>query len=106
MYYAEKALTKTLPKLANEATDRELERAFKAHLKETEDHVANLEHVFKQIGEPAEAHPCAGISGVKREHDDFVQESGSSGKAFDTFLIGAAARGEHYEIAGYKGSSR
>jgi len=53
MYYAEKALAATLPKLAQEATDQELSRAFTAHQKETKKHVSNLEKVFKQIGERA-----------------------------------------------------
>ena len=47
MYYAEKTLATTLPKLAQEATDPELSRAFTAHQKETEKHVSNLEKVFK-----------------------------------------------------------
>lgn len=103
MYYAEKALTKTLPKLAEEATDRELSRAFAAHLKETEKHVTNLERVFRQIGEKAEAHPCPGIEGIKKEHDDFMSENDPSAEIVDSFLTGAAARAEHYEIAGYTG---
>lgn len=72
MYYAEKALTTVLPKLAEEASDRELSRAFTSHLRETEKHVANLEKVFRQMGKGPEAHPCAGIEGIKKEHDDFM----------------------------------
>ncbi len=103
MYYAEKALTKVLPKLADEATDRELSRAFTSHLKETEKHVTNLEQVFREIGKQPQAHPCPGIDGIKKEHDDFVQESGPSSKMLDAFLTGAASRAEHYEIAAYTG---
>jgi ferritin-like metal-binding protein YciE len=103
MYYAEKALTKTLPKLADEASDRELSRAFTAHLKETEKHVTNLERVFRQIGEKAEATPCPGIEGIKKEHDDFIAGNDPSAKIVGNFLTGAAARAEHYEIAGYTG---
>jgi len=103
MYYAEKALTKTLPQLAQETTDSELKRAFQSHLKETEKHVSNLEKVFKQMGEPAKAQPCPGIEGIKKEHDEFVEENGQRGEVLDAFLTGAAARAEHYEIAGYTG---
>jgi ferritin-like metal-binding protein YciE len=103
MYYAEKALTKTLPQLAKEATDRELQRAFKTHLTETEKHVTNLERVFEQLGRRAEGQPCLGIDGIKREHDEFVEENDSRGEIMDAFLTGAAARAEHYEIAGYTG---
>ena len=103
MYYAEKALTQTLPKLAREATDAELTRAFNSHLKQTEKHVANLEKVFRQIGKPIQAHPCPGIEGIKKEHDDFMRESQPTAKMRDAFLTGAAARTEHYEIAAYTG---
>jgi len=103
MYYAEKALATTLPKLAQEATDAELSRAFTAHQKETEKHVSNLEKVFKQLGESAEAHPCPGIDGIKKEHDDFMKENEPSTAMRDAFLTGAAARTEHYEIAAYTG---
>jgi ferritin-like metal-binding protein YciE len=103
MYFAEKTLATTLPKLAEEATDAELSRAFTAHQKETQKHVANLEKVFRQIGESAQAHPCPGIEGIKKEHDDFMRENQPSAAMRDAFLTGAAARAEHYEIAAYTG---
>ena len=103
MYYAEKTLATTLPKLAQEATDPELSRAFTAHQKETEKHVSNLEKVFKHIGLSAQAHPCPGIDGIKKEHDEFMKENTPSDAMRDAFLTGAAARAEHYEIAAYTG---
>lgn len=103
MYYAEKALATTLPKLAREASDGELSRAFTAHHKQTEKHVANLEKIFAQLGESAQAHPCPGIDGIKKEHDDFMSENEPSAAMRDAFLTGAAARAEHYEIAAYTG---
>ena len=103
MYYAEKALTKVLPRLASEATDRELSKVFTRHLDETRDQVENLEQVFKNIGKRAEAQPCPGIEGIKEEHDHFMKENEPSDKMLDVFLTGAAARTEHYEIAAYTG---
>jgi len=103
MYYAEKTLTKVLPKLAEEASDRELSRAFSSHLKQTEGHVANLEKVFRAIGKTPQATTCPGIEGIKKEHDEFVQSSSPSTDMLDAFLTGAAARAEHYEIAAYTG---
>ena len=103
MYYAEKTLTNVLPKLAKEASDGELSRAFTSHLKQTETHVKNLEKVFRSIGKTPQAHLCPGIEGIKKEHDDFLQESRPSAAMLDAFLTGAAARAEHYEIAAYTG---
>jgi ferritin-like metal-binding protein YciE len=101
MYYAEKALTRTLPQLAQEATDGELSRAFTSHLKETEKHVTNLEKVFKEIGKVAQPHHCPGIEGIKKEHDDFMRENQPTPVIRDAFLTSAASRTEHYEIAAY-----
>ena len=103
MYYAEKTLTKVLPTLAEEASDRELSRAFTSHLKDTEKQVANLEKIFRSMGKTPEARRCAGIEGIKREHDEFVQEHDASTEMLDAFLTGAASRTEHYEIAAYTG---
>ena len=55
IYWAEKALTKALPKMIKNATTDELVDALKAHLDETKNHVTRLEHVFEAIGEKASA---------------------------------------------------
>jgi ferritin-like metal-binding protein YciE len=102
IYYVEKALTNVLPKLASEARDRELASGFKTHLRETERHVGNLEKIFKQLGRPPQAEQCPGFDGIKREHDEFMQEN-TGQQVVDVFLTGAAARTEHYEIATYTG---
>lgn len=102
IYYVEKSLTKTLPRLAAETKDKELASGFKAHLRQTERHAKNIEKIFKQLGEPARVEPCPGFEGIKKEHDDFVKEHPSQ-PVLDVFLTGAAARTEHYEIAAYTG---
>lgn len=103
VYYAEKQLTKVLPTLANEADDRELTKAFQKHLTETREQVENLEQVFKNIGRRAQGESCPGIDGIKKEHDQFMQENDPSTSVRDVFLTGAASRTEHYEIAAYTG---
>jgi ferritin-like metal-binding protein YciE len=103
MYYAEKSLTTVLPKLAEEASDRELSQAFEHHLDQTKSHVTNLERVFEQLGQRPEGQPCPGIDGIKEEHDTFVKEHEPTAELMDVFLTGAAARAEHYEIAAYTG---
>lgn len=100
--YAENVLVKALPKLAKEATDPELAKAFESHLAETKQHVANVEQVFKQLGAKAKAEPCIGIEGIKAEHDEFMKQENPSKEITDLFLTGAAARVEHYEIAAYE----
>ncbi|MGZ4420028.1 MAG: YciE/YciF ferroxidase family protein [Gaiellaceae bacterium] len=101
--YAERVLAKALPKLEREASDEELADAFKAHQAETEQHVSNIERAFETLGEKVKAEKCPGIDGIKQEHDDFVKDESPSPEILDSFLTGAGARAEHYEIAAYEG---
>jgi ferritin-like metal-binding protein YciE len=101
--YAERVLVKALPKLEKEATDQELAESFNEHQAETEQHVANLEQAFEELGEKVKAEKCPGIEGIKQEHDEFVKEQSPSPEVLDAFLTGAGARTEHYEIAAYEG---
>ena len=101
--YAEQMLLRTLPQLSQEASDSELAKGFQQHAKETEKQVANLQKAFKKLGEPVKAEKCPGIEGIKAEHDQFVREESPAPDVLDSFLTGAAARTEHYEIAAYEG---
>ena len=92
-----------LPKLASEATARDLSRAFESHLRETREQIKNLELVFSELGKSAKGEACPGIDGIKAEHDKFMQEESPTNDIRDLFLTGAAARTEHYEIAAYTG---
>ncbi|TML21903.1 MAG: ferritin-like domain-containing protein [Actinobacteria bacterium] len=103
VYFAERTLTKVLPKLADEVNDEELTEAFRHHLDETRQHVANLEQVFAGLGVSARGAKCPGIEGITEEHDMFMQENDPSDEVRDMFVTGAAARTEHYEIAAYTG---
>ncbi len=101
--YAERTLVKTLPKLQEEASDEELTLGFEEHLDETKQHVKNVEQAFEKLGEKPTAEKCPGIEGIKQEHDDFVSKESPSQDVLDSFLTGAGARTEHYEIAAYEG---
>lgn len=103
VYYAEKTIEKMLPKLASEASNAQLTRAFEIHLKETKQQIQNLEQVFSEIGKRAQGESCPGIDGIKAEHDKFMQEEQATSSVRDMFLTGAASRTEHYEIAAYTG---
>jgi ferritin-like metal-binding protein YciE len=65
--------------------------------------VKNVERAFERLGEKPTAEKCPGIDGIKQEHDDFVAKESPSQDVLDSFLTGAGARTEHYEIAAYTG---
>jgi ferritin-like metal-binding protein YciE len=89
--------------LQEEASDEELALGFEEHLEETRQHVQNVELAFEKLGKKPTAEKCPGIEGIKQEHDDFVTKESPSQDVLDSFLTGAGARTEHYEIAAYEG---
>ena len=100
IYFAEKQIVKTLPKLAKKAQSGELKEAFETHLQQTEGHIERLEQVFKLIGKSARASECKAIEGILAEGDEVV-ESFADTKALDAGMIAAAQAVEHYEMARY-----
>ncbi|RWM13542.1 DUF892 family protein, partial [Mesorhizobium sp.] len=61
IYYAEKKILKTLPKMAKAAQSEEVSAAFEKHLTETEGQVDRLEQVFEMLGKPARGKTCPAI---------------------------------------------
>jgi len=100
VYYAEKQLTKALPKLAKAAENKELKKAFTDHLKETEGHVERLEKAFGMIGKPAKGKKCDAILGIIEEGKEVIEEVDDD-QVLDAGLIASGQAAEHYEIARY-----
>ena len=100
MYSAENQLVKALPKLAKGAKSGELKMLFTAHLEETKGQVERLKKVFEMLGKKPTGEHCNGMEGVIEEGADALEKN-EEGASFDSGLIGAALRAEHYEIAGY-----
>lgn len=100
IYWAEKHLTKALPKMSKASYDEDLSAAFDSHLQETETHVQRLEQVFEQLGKKAQAKKCPAMEGLVEEGQEAIDEY-EEGYARDAALIIAAQKIEHYEIAAY-----
>lgn len=100
IYWAEKALTKALPKMAKNATSQDLITAINNHLSETEQHVTRLEQVFKAVGEKAVAKKCDAMDGLIKEGEGIMEET-DLGVVRDAGIIAASQKIEHYEIATY-----
>lgn len=101
IYYAERHLTKALPKMSKASTTAELRHAFDHHLAETEHHVERLEKVFGLMGKKAKTHKCDAIEGLTREADALKKETEKDTLTRDVALIAAGQKVEHYEIATY-----
>ena len=103
IYYAEKAITKALPKMKKAATSEALANAFEEHLAVTKEQVTRLEEVFKAINEKASAKKCEAIEGLIKESESIIEDTDEGTSTRDVGLIMAAQKVEHYEIATYGG---
>ena len=100
IYWAEKALTKALPKMIKNATSEELIEVLNSHLKETEGQVTRLEQVFELIEKKAAAKKCDAMEGLIKEGESIMEEC-EEGPMRDAGIISAGQKIEHYEIATY-----
>lgn len=100
VYYAEKAITKALPKLARNAQSEALAKAFTDHREETMGQVERLEQVFQLLGQRAKAETCEAIKGLIDEGDEIIEEF-DEGPVRDAGLLACAQAVEHYEMGRY-----
>ena len=97
IYFAEKKILASLPKMAKAAHDSDLRAAFEKHEQETEGQVERLEKVFTLIEQPARGKTCEAVNGIAEEAKDIMKEFKDS----PALLIASAQAVEHYEISRY-----
>ena len=100
IYFAEKKILSTLPKMAKAALSIDLKEAFEKHRGETEGHIARLEKIFAAIDKKPQAKTCDAIVGITDEGAEIMKEYKGS-PALDAGLLAAAQAVEHYEISRY-----
>jgi ferritin-like metal-binding protein YciE len=100
VYFAEKKILATLPKMAKAAQSKELKAAFLKHQKETVGQIKRLEGVFKIFGKKPTAKKCEAIMGITKEGAEIMTEYKGM-PALDAGLAAAAQAVEHYEISRY-----
>lgn len=100
IYFAEKKILSTLPKMAKAAKHTELKAAFEKHQGETQGQVKRLEQVFALIEKKPQGKTCAAIMGITEEGAEIMKDYKGS-PALDAGLLAAAQAVEHYEISRY-----
>jgi ferritin-like metal-binding protein YciE len=103
IYWAEKHLVKTLPKMEKAATNDELKSAIREHLEVTKEHVTRLEEIFEILGHRPQAKKCEAMEGLTKEGESIIEDTDQGTSTRDVGLILAAQKVEHYEIATYGG---
>jgi len=101
IYWAEKHLTKALPKMKKAATSEELAAAFDEHLAVTETQIGRVEQAFELLEMTARAKKCEAMEGLVKEAQSLIEELPKGSAVIDAGLIIAAQKVEHYEIAAY-----
>ena len=100
IYYAENQIVKSLPKMIEKATNRNLSTGLRDHLRETENQVMRLDNVFRKLGQEPKGTNCPAIDGLISEADEVAGEVEDK-KVLDAAIIGSAQAIEHYEISRY-----
>lgn len=101
IYWAEKHLVKTLPKMKKAATSKALADAIGGHLEETKTHISRLEEVFSLLGKKAQGKKCEAMAGLAKEGESIIEDTDKGSATRDVGIIMAAQKIEHYEIATY-----
>src|SRR5437773_12489010 len=94
IYYAENRIVKSLPKLIEKATNRDLSKGLRDHLEETKTQVARLDQVFKKLGKEPQGVKCPAIDGLISEADEVAGEVADK-DVLDAASGGAARWVEH-----------
>lgn len=100
MYYAEKKIYKSLPKMIRAAEDPKLKEGLTAHRDETAQQIEILEEIFTTLGQRAKAEKCDAIDGILEESTSLLEDFKGS-TALDAAIIFSAQAVEHYEITRY-----
>lgn len=100
VYYAENQIVKSLPKLIDKTTNRELTTGLRNHLRETENQVTRLDQVFQKLGQDPKGVDCPAVDCLIKEADDIAGEVEDK-EVLDAAIIGSAQAVEHYEISRY-----
>jgi ferritin-like metal-binding protein YciE len=97
----EETILGMLENLQEEASDPTLQRNLKQHHRETLQHVANLQQIFRALGEEPEKQSCPPIDGLEKEGKQMIEEV--DGSLVDSVILGGVIETEHHEIAVYDG---
>jgi ferritin-like metal-binding protein YciE len=100
LYSAENQILKALPRMIRAASNKDLQRAFTLHERQTQQHVKRLDRIFRMLDESSRGKKCKGMEGLLEEGQELIKERPEP-EVLDAGLISAAQRVEHYEMAGY-----
>jgi ferritin-like metal-binding protein YciE len=100
IYYAEKKIYKTLPKMIKASEDQGLKAALQNHREETAGQIERIENVFESLSKRPKAEKCEAMDGILEEGEGLLEDFGET-PAGDAAIIFSCQAVEHYEISRY-----
>ena len=94
IYYAEQQIVKSLPKMIEKATNRDLVTGLKGHLEETNKQVERLQKAFEKLGKEPSGTKCPAIDGIIKEADETAGEIEDKA-VLDAAIVANAQAVEH-----------
>src|SRR4029078_1979024 len=101
IYYAEQQIIKSLPKMIEKATNRDLVAGLKGHLEETNKQIQRLQKPFETRGREPSGASCPVIDGIIKEADETAGEIEDK-TVLDAAIVANAQAVEHYEMCPYR----
>ena len=106
IYDAEHRFLEGQQEMVERATDEELQRAIRNHILQTQQHIGNLEQVFRELGQEPRRETNEVARGLASEAQESLKETQGEaplGDALRDCAINAAvAKVEHFEMASYR----
>jgi ferritin-like metal-binding protein YciE len=99
---AERKIAQMLPILANAVTDNRLQEGIRAHERETQQQIRNVEQAIQQLGISPMQVNCQAVDGLQKDFESFRQQSPSP-ELLMMFALDAAEKTEQFEIGTYRG---
>jgi ferritin-like metal-binding protein YciE len=100
IYYAEQQIVKSLPKMIDKSTNRDLATGLRSHLEETRSQIERLDKVFAKLGKQPSGVDCPAIDGIIKEADETAGEIADKA-VLDAAIVANAQAVEHYEMCRY-----
>ena len=100
LYDTEHQLLPVLDRMAGQAWNEELERAFQQHRAETDGHIERLERVFRSVGARPKRGSSTAVAAIVEDGERLLARNVDR-DVRDAWLIATAQRVEHLEIANY-----
>ena len=101
IYYAERQILKTMPKIARAVQTPELKDAMALHREQTQGQIERLQQVFEILGKRAQGVTCEAMNGILEEAAELLEEAPEPSPVRDAGLVAAVQCVEHYEMARY-----